>query len=208
MHIQRTLVIDDEQIVLDSVRKILETDSCVVDVCLSGRIGLLRALDYDYDIVLSDIRMPDIGGMHVLREIKRHKPGLPVVMITGFATVQSAVQAMKLGADDYLEKPFTPEMLLQAVDNALRHAATNPPEQQAIVHKEELTRVLDRTATDSSFVGELFNRGADALDDYELTRAEKLALLTGDIAWIEKHIGALTAEQRRWLELRLCAEIW
>jgi len=108
MNTTRTLVIDDEQIVLDSVTRILTEENYQVDTSLSGREGLAKALKGAYDLVLTDIRMPDIGGMRVLRDVKRAKPKLPVVIITGYATVRSAVQAMKLGAADYLEKPFLP----------------------------------------------------------------------------------------------------
>lgn len=208
MNTQHALVIDDEQIVLDSVSRILTEDTYEVDTSLSGREGLNKALEGHYDVVLTDIRMPDIGGMRVLRDIKRAKPALPVVIITGYATVKSAVQAMKLGAADYLEKPFTPEQLLKAVRSALEAAATQEPEEQAIVHKDVLIKVLERAATDKEFFADLIEQAVDALDSYELTGPEKLALLTGDITWIEEQIGPLTREQRRWLDLRRSAEIW
>jgi DNA-binding NtrC family response regulator len=208
MKAMKALVIDDEQIVLDSVSKILKEENYNVDVSLSGRQGLDWAIQKQYDIVLTDIRMPDIGGMRVLRDIKRAKPLLPVVMITGYSSVQSAVQAMKLGAADYLEKPFTPEELLKAVASALNIAATRPPEEQTLIHKEEMINVLERAGSDNEFIANLLYRGADALEEYTLTGPEKLALLTGDIEWIEKHIGPLTSVQRRWLEQRLSAEIW
>ena len=124
METQKALVIDDEQIVLDSVSKILREEDYTVDVTLSGREGRDKAIQENYDIVLTDIRMPDIGGMRVLRDVKRAKPSLPVVIITGYATVRSAVQAMKLGAADYLEKPFTPDQLLKACASALRPPRT------------------------------------------------------------------------------------
>jgi len=108
MEKNKALVIDDEQIVLDSVSKILTDGDYEVDVSLSGRKGLNQAIEKDYDIVLTDILMPDIGGMRVLKDIKRVKPSLPVIIITGYATVRSAVQAIKLGAVDYIEKPFNP----------------------------------------------------------------------------------------------------
>jgi DNA-binding NtrC family response regulator len=203
----RALVIDDEQIVLDSVSKILEEDGYAVETTLSGREGIDLALEREYEVVLTDIRMPDIGGMRVLRDVRRIKPKLPVVMITAYATVKSAVQAMKLGANDYLEKPFTPEQLVTAVKNAIRNART-APEDPDLVHKDTILEVLERAATDPEFVSSLYYQGVEALDDYELTKAEKLALLTGDVAWIESRVGHLSSLQLRWLEQRLSAEIW
>ena len=205
---KKILVIDDEQIVLDSVRKVLEAEGMSVDASLSGREGLAWALARPYDLVLSDIRMPEIGGMRVLRDIRRAKPSLPVVIITGYATVGSAVQAMKLGASDYLEKPFTPDGLLAAIRGACDASQAREPESQSLIHREEVLRVLERAAEDGHFVADLFYSGADALEGYTLTGPEKLAILTGDIHWIEEHIGALTPTQRRWLEQRLSAEIW
>ena len=208
MEKKKALVIDDEQIVLDSVSKILKDENYEVDASLSGREGLNQAIQKEYDIVLTDIRMPDIGGMRVLRDIKRAKPSLPVVIITGYASVKSAVQAMKLGAADYIEKPFTPDQLLKAVNAALDIAATQVPEVQDLIHKEEMIKVLERAASDSEFFTNLLENASDALDEYDLTGPEKLALLTGDIEWIEEEIGPLTRSQRRWLDLRRSAEIW
>jgi FixJ family two-component response regulator len=203
---KKALVIDDEKIVLDSVKKILE-ENFDVEATLSGRQGLEWAVRKDYDVVLTDIRMPDIGGMLVLRDIKRAKPTMPVMIITGYASVNSAVQAMKLGAADYIEKPFTPDDLIKAVGLAIEKSASRPPDEQALVHNEEIVRVLDRAGTDGEFVYNLLHHWADALDGYNLNNAEKLALLTGDMEWIEKYTGPLTAEQRRWLERPMSAEM-
>lgn len=208
MQKKRVLVIDDERIVLDSITKVLKEDNFEVDVTLSGRQGLEWAIAKDYDIVLTDLRMPDIGGMRVLRDVKRAKPALPVVMITGFGNVKSAVQAMKLGAAEYLEKPFAPDDLVKVIQKALHIAATTPPEDQRLIHKEEILKVLERAATDYILVYNLLHYGAEALDEFDLTGAEKLAILSGDIQWIEKNIGKLSSTQRTWLEGRLSAEIW
>ena len=208
METHKALVIDDEQIVLDSVSKILAEENYTVEVTLSGRQGRDKAIQENYDIVLTDIRMPDIGGMRVLRDVKRAKPSLPVVIITGYATVRSAVQAMKLGAADYLEKPFTPDQLLKACASALNLAATQAPEDQELIHQEEIIKVLEKAASDPQFFTSLLEDAADALDDYDLTGPEKLALLTGDVEWIEGQIGPLARSQRRWLDVRRSAEIW
>jgi DNA-binding NtrC family response regulator len=204
---KKALVIDDEQIVLDSVKRILSEGDFEVEGTLRGQEGLEWGVQKNYDVILTDIRMPDIGGMLVLRDIKRAKPTLPVLIITGYATVRSAVQAMKLGAADYIEKPFTPDELLKAVDTAIQTAATETPEAQEIIHKEEILKVLERAATDSEFVYKLLHHWADALEGYNLTGPEKLALLTGDRDWIEKYTGPLTAKQRRWIERPMSAEM-
>jgi DNA-binding NtrC family response regulator len=166
------------------------------------------ALNKDYDLVLTDLRMPDIGGMRVLRDIKRAKPEMPIVMITGYATVPSAVQAMKLGAAEIIEKPFSPDALVAAVFKAMRTAASEKPEDQGLTNRDEILRLLERAATDQNLVYDLMHCGADALTDYELTNAEKLAILTADIEWIEKNVGRLSPVQRRWLEARRNTEIW
>ena len=205
---KKVLVIDDEQIVLNSVNKILGHGEYEVEATLSGRQGLEWALSKSYDIVLTDVRMPDMGGMLILRDIKKAKPSMPVIIITGYANVQTAMQAMKLGAAEYIEKPFTPDQLLKAVKTAVAHAADAlMPEQRALVHKEEILRVLERAVADTEFVYKLLHRWADALEEYDLTGSEKLALLTGDIEWIEKRVGPLTDKQKRWLQRPLSAEV-
>jgi len=158
--------------------------------------------------VLSDLRMPDIGGMRVLRDLKRAKPNLPVVMITGYATVPSAVQAMKLGAAEILEKPFSPDGLVAVVQKALKVPPSDQAGDPGVINREEILRMLERAATDPNLVYDLMHCGADALSDYEFTNAEKLAILTADIEWIEKHVGELSPVQRKWLEARRNTEIW
>ncbi len=204
----KALVIDDEQIVLDSVKKILADEHFEVDVTLSGNKGIRMALKNPYDIVLTDIRMPEVGGLIVLRDIKRQKPGLPVIIITGYASVQSAVQAMKLGASDYIEKPFAPEDLVRSIKDAIDHAKHHEPEPQSVIHRAEMIRVLEMAASDDQFRHDLMELGADALDDFNLSGPEKLAVITGDIRWIEAQMGPLSSAQRQWLEARLGAEVW
>jgi DNA-binding NtrC family response regulator len=204
----KALVIDDEKIVLDSVEKILAAENYAVEVSLSGISGIRLAVEKPFDVVLTDIRMPDIGGLIVLRDIKREKPELPVIIITGYGTVRSAIQAMKLGAADYIEKPFSPDQLIAAVSGVMAAKDARFPESQKIVNPDEMRRVLSLAATDEVFRRDLMRNGADALDDYQLTGPEKLALITGDVGWIEAQMGSLPEEQKKWLEARLSAEVW
>jgi DNA-binding NtrC family response regulator len=197
MEKKKALVIDDEQIVLESVSALLTDEGFEVDVSLDGRQGLDWAIERNYDVVLTDIRMPDIGGMKVLRDVKRINPTLPVIMITGYASIESAVQAMKLGAAEYIEKPFEPEQLLDAVSRAL--GISKEAEEQGLIHREEVAKVLGRAESDDDFFMNLLEHSVDALDEYDLTKAEKLAIVTGDVLWIEEQLGRLTRAQRRML---------
>ena len=115
----RILVVDDEEIVLRSCRKILEGGGHDVLTVLSGQGAFDLLEEEPIDIVITDMKMPGIGGIQVLEKVKEKYPDIAVIMITGYSTVQSAVQAMKLGAFDYIPKPFTPDEVLIVVEKAL-----------------------------------------------------------------------------------------
>jgi len=109
------LVIDDEQIVHESVQRILEEEGYLIEGALRVDQALEMLADRTYDLVLTDLMMPDRNGMEVIETVARDHPEIGVVMFTGFATVESAVQSMKLGALDYLPKPFTPQELVDVI---------------------------------------------------------------------------------------------
>ena len=115
----KIMVIDDEPIVLKSCDRILSEEGYDVQTVQTGTEGIQRLTKEKFDIVLTDLKMPDISGMDILERIIESYPDLVVIMITGYSTVQTAVEAMKLGAYDYVPKPFTPEELIEAVDKAL-----------------------------------------------------------------------------------------
>jgi DNA-binding NtrC family response regulator len=115
----RILVIDDEEIVLRSCRRILADDAHTVDVASDSMEGLRRIDEGAYDVVVLDIMMPRMDGIEILRDVKERHPDVEVVMITGLSEVQTAVRAMKLGAFDYLSKPFEPDELKHVVERAL-----------------------------------------------------------------------------------------
>lgn len=117
----KILVIDDEDIVLMSCQRALTPEGYDVKTVRSGEDGLKLLQNEAYDLVLTDLKMPDIDGIEVLRIVKEKWPHIKVVIITGYQTVETAVKAVKLGAYDYIEKPFTPEQISLAVRNALEH---------------------------------------------------------------------------------------
>ena len=196
---KKVLVIDDEQIVLDSVNKILTPENFDVHTTSDPKQGIRLAITEPFDIVLTDIRMPDVDGFQVLRDIKRRKPSVPVLMITGFAAINSAVQAMKLGAVNYIEKPFTPNELVRVVSSAIEDSTGGSHEDPTLIHRKEILKILKRGASDREFARHVFEHGGDALEEYHLTNYEKLAIITSDINWIEDQIGILKPDQKQWL---------
>ncbi len=112
----RVLVVDDELIVRDSLKEWLEDVGFGVDMAASGPEALERLETAPLDLMLVDIKMPGMDGVEVLRQVRESRPDLPVIMITAYATVDTAVEAMKMGALDYLTKPFDPEKLVPMVE--------------------------------------------------------------------------------------------
>ena len=115
----RILVVDDEDIVLQSCRRALGDGQRVVDTVSSGAEALKRIEEGRYDVVLLDIMMPDIDGLQVLQRVKESHPDIEVIMVTGLSQIETAVRSMKLGAFDYLPKPFDPDELALVVDRAV-----------------------------------------------------------------------------------------
>jgi len=115
----KVLVVDDEEIVLKSCRRILEGEGHQVFIALSGKKAFEILASEPIDIVITDIKMPGMDGMELLERMKKEYPDVLVIMITGYSTVQSAVQAMKLGAFDYIPKPFTPDEVVVVVERAM-----------------------------------------------------------------------------------------
>ncbi len=135
------LVIDDEKNIRESLKGVLEDEGYKVLLAESGRRAIDELSKNHVDVVLLDILLPDIDGIDLLRRIKSEDPGIPVVVMSGHGTIETAVKAIKLGAHNFLEKPLSIDELLISVENALRMEA------------------LDRTAKlyrDSVFEGEEF----------------------------------------------------
>ena len=115
----RILVIDDEDIVRTSCSRALAPEGYEVTLARNGIEGLKVIGEGQCDVVLTDLKMPDMDGIEVLKKIKEGWPQIEVIIITGYQTVDTAVKSIKLGAFDYIEKPFTPDALLAAVAKAM-----------------------------------------------------------------------------------------
>ena len=115
----RILVVDDEEIVISSCLRILAGDEYQVEAVQDGREALRKIEENPYDVMILDIMMPNIDGLEVLRRVKETHPDVDVIMVTGLSQIDTAVQAMKLGAFDYISKPFEPDELKLVVQRAL-----------------------------------------------------------------------------------------
>lgn len=115
----RILCVDDEEVILGSFRKILVLDGYAVDTVESGKEALGLIQSHNYDFVFTDLKMPEMDGVEVAKSVKHIRPDIDVVIITGYATVETAVETMKHGAMDYVQKPFTEEELLAFVKKSL-----------------------------------------------------------------------------------------
>ena len=115
----RILVVDDEEVVVKSCLRILEGRDLLLESAGNGPDALHRIEENPYDLVILDIMMPGMDGLEVLQRVKESHPDIDVIMITGLSQIDVAVRAMKLGAFDYLPKPFDPDQLTIIVDRAL-----------------------------------------------------------------------------------------
>jgi DNA-binding response OmpR family regulator len=123
----KILVIDDEEVVHASLRKVLRRKGFEPEMVFSAQEGLDLLATRRFDLVITDLMMPEMNGVELLQELKRRKIQVPIVMITGYPTIKTAVQAMRLGARDYLSKPFTRKELLGPVLRALRQDGPEEP---------------------------------------------------------------------------------
>ena len=119
MNTAKILVVDDERIVCAGCKKILDEAGYQVKTTLSAKNALEMLKEEPFDIVITDIKMPELSGIELLEIIRRDHPEITVIVITGYSTVETAVEAMKLGAFDYLPKPFTSDQVTLVIKKAI-----------------------------------------------------------------------------------------
>ncbi|RLA78008.1 MAG: hybrid sensor histidine kinase/response regulator, partial [Deltaproteobacteria bacterium] len=157
----KVLVIDDEAVIREGCQRILTKNGWEVLTAPDGNAGLSLAEDpSEIEVVLLDLKMPGISGMEVLERLLERDPSLPVVVITGYATVDSAVEAMKKGAYDFIAKPFTPDQLRLVVERA---AERRRLEREAERLRREAARSLKDVATEKGRVLTIINSMADGV---------------------------------------------
>ncbi|MCF8019559.1 MAG: response regulator [Vallitaleaceae bacterium] len=115
MNKKKILIVDDEKNIRMTVKNCLDEEDYLVEIAVNGEEGFDKIKNTHYDLVLLDIKMPGLSGMEVLKKMRESESSASVVMMTAYGTVENAVEAMKLGAVDFLSKPFTPDEIRSVV---------------------------------------------------------------------------------------------
>jgi DNA-binding NtrC family response regulator len=206
---------EDEINVAKGLEMVMREEGYEVDVALTGQGALEKCKASEFDLIVADLRLPDMDGMEVVQRVREKQPKTNVVIITGYPSVASAVQAVRVGVSDYLRKPFTEDEFKTAVKSALKKKEKESMEtlivetqQERLIQKEEVIRVLERAYHDGEFWRELMESGSEALKGYRLSRKAKAAILSGDLEWIRKNVGELSEEQLMFIYKRLEREAW
>lgn len=208
------LLMEDEVNLAKGLQMVLKEDGYNVDWALTGRSALDKFDRQYFDLLVADLRLPDIDGMEVIKQVKSKRPETEAIVITGYPSVSSAVESVKLGVYEYLRKPFTDDEFKNAVEGVFKRKETTiekiivKTEEDRLIQKQEVIRVLDRTSKDKGFWRELMEQGSNALGDYRLSTEAKGAIVSGDLNWFKKHIGELTKEQLAFIYKRLEREAW
>lgn len=211
------LVMEDEESVARGLEMVLEEEGYDVDLAYTGAGALETFEKSSFDLVVADLRLPDSDGLEIIKIVKERKPETEVVVITGYSSVSSAVDAMKIGVADYLPKPFTESEIKVAIGNALsrekiasqeKAERSVEPAAENLIQKQEVLRVLERTNRDVEFARNLLEGDSTALRAYDLSWEARAAITSGDLNWLRKNVGRLTDEQMIFVNKRLQREAW
>jgi DNA-binding response OmpR family regulator len=211
------LVMEDDASVARGLEIVLSEEGYDVNLAGTGELALEAFKQKRYDLLVADLKLPGIDGMDVIKKVKAEKPETEVIVITGYATTATALEAGKLGAHDFLTKPFTDDQIKASVDDALNeHMAETAKaltqaageNEEKLIQKREVIQVLNRTAEDRDFWRDLMENGTMALKDYDLSSEARAAIASGDLKWINKNVGELTQKQLMFIYKRLEREAW
>src|SRR4029434_4299509 len=143
---RRLLVVDDDRAMREMLVSLFKERLLLVEDASSATAALAAVAEQDFDVVLSYMRMPGLSGVELVGQLRRLRPSTPVVLMTAFGSIDSAVEAMRSGACDYLTKPFEPDAVILAVERALAHRAL-------ALENEQLRRAVDRTGSLGELIG-------------------------------------------------------
>jgi DNA-binding NtrC family response regulator len=168
---EKILVVDDESTICDSVKKILSRKGYSVENTLNAKDAVEKMKKEKYDILITDLMMPKMSGMELIELVKKYYPEIDVLVITGYATIDSAVQATKLGVLDYIQKPFTPNELTDRIQKAIE-LRKNRDKAEEVNKKEESNKVNDIIDVDMPFKVEEIEKATSTDFVNKLTRSD------------------------------------
>lgn len=149
-HSSQILIVDDEINLCTSCQKILSKMGCQAEYALNGYDGLQAMQETEFDLIVTDLKMSSMGGMELIRRVKQSHPETIVIVMTGYASVASAVEVMKLGAFDYLSKPFTPEELRGVVQKGLEERSLRRKNRELSTDREKQLPISHQLIGESS----------------------------------------------------------
>ncbi len=173
MEFKRILVVDDEPLMRDFLVETLQRKKYLVEAVGNGSQAIEKVKVEYYDLLITDIRMPEVSGMEVLEEVKKINPETEIIMITAFGTIENAVGAMKLGAYDYITKPFSADEIEIVVDRAMERQRLRDENRILRNDNTQLRNLLKEKYTFSSIVGvsEVMRKVYDAIEMIAPTKA-------------------------------------
>lgn len=194
----RILVIEDDIAVSQSIELMLRSEGLSVEIAETGEEGVDRAKVYSYDIITSDIDLPDINGFEVVRQIRAAKVKTPILMVSGRAGVTDKVKALGLGADDYLTKPFHKDEFIARIYAVVRRAAGHPV---SIIQTGVLMLNLDTKTADVA--GQLLHLTGKEYRLLELLSLRKGATVTKEM--IMDHLyGGMDEPELKIIDVFVC----
>ncbi len=205
----RVLIVDDDEIIADLLRELIESPDRTVAVCHDGLEAIKQVQDESFDLIIADLVMPRIGGLDVLKFVKKIHPETIVIIVTGYASLETAMSAIRDGAYDYIRKPCKLEEMRVVVDRATDKISIDR-ENRALLQKlqvvchdmsgsEELGYDIPRRdnlriySSDHAGLNHLFDRSSPGTNDMEKLHAlsalrENGMLTEGEFAAFKKHL--------------------
>jgi NADH:ubiquinone oxidoreductase subunit E len=146
----KILIVDDELVVIKSAERVLKSEGYHVEGALGGREAIMKIGENGYDLVFTDLKMPEVDGITLIRWIKKTKPSVGIVIITGYPSQDTIKEALELGIIDYVPKPFTPAVLLDVTERAVEWTRGRKPEEEKVTEEfpPSMAAELDRVIAD------------------------------------------------------------
>jgi DNA-binding NtrC family response regulator len=208
------LLLEDEPSMAKGLEMVMNEVGYHVDLATTGQDALNAFGAEIFELLVADLRLPDMDGMEVIERVRGIQPDTKVIVITGYPSVSSAVKAVKTGVSDYLRKPFTSDEFLAAIADVMMEKKSSmeelitETEKERLIQKQEVLKVLERASQDTDFWADVLTNTSNALKDYLLSSSARAAIISGDLDWIRKNVGELSKEQVQLLFSRLEREVW